>query len=254
MFPDSIPHVRDRPILRHTVAPIGAFVAIVVAGVVGYAMLGNVGLVEAAFWMIDPTSIDLHFETHAGPERSTKAYAVLVTVGLVLSGLWIGETVATELFGGRISTEVSRATMQRRIENSDDHVIVCGYGMFGRTIANRFAEAGRSVVVVEIDADNAERAREDGHLLVEGDARREQVLRTAGVDRATKLVAAIDDSNVNIQIAIVSGTAASSAEILVRVGDEVYESVAREAGADEVVIPEVVSGERVTRLLERPAG
>jgi len=88
---------------------------------------------------------------------------------------------------------------------------------------------------------------------VEGDARREQVLRTAGVDRATKLVAAIDDSNVNIQIAIVSGTAASSAEILVRVGDEVYESVAREAGADEVVIPEVVSGERVTRLLERPA-
>nr|WP_226042567.1 NAD(P)-binding protein [Natrinema sp. DC36] len=239
--------------MRHTVAPIGVFVAFVVAGVLGYAMLGNVGLVEAAFWMIDPTSIDLRFEAHAGPERSTKAYSVVVTVGLVLSGLWIGETVVTELFGGRISTEVSRATMQRRIQNSDDHVIVCGYGMFGRTVANRLAEAGRAVVVIEIDADNAERAREDGHLLVEGDARREQVLRTAGVDRATKLVAAIDDSNVNIQIAIVSGTVASSAEILVRVGDEVYESVAREAGADEVVIPEVVSGERVTRLLERPA-
>ena len=248
-----MPRLGNRPILRQMVAPIGVFVVIVVTGILGYAMLGNVGLVEAAFWMIDPTSIDLHFEAHAGTERATKAYAVVVTVGLVLSGLWIGETVVTELFGGRISTEVSRATMQRRIRNSDDHVIVCGYGMFGRTVANRLAEAGRAVVVIEIDADNAERAREDGHLLVEGDARREQVLRTAGVDRATKLVAAIDDSNVNIQIAIVSGTAASSAEILVRVGDEVYESVAREAGADEVVIPEVVSGERVTRLLERPA-
>jgi voltage-gated potassium channel len=239
--------------LRRTLTPIGVFVAIVVAGITGFAALGNVGFVEAAFWLVDLTSIDLHFETHAGPERATKAYAVLVTGGLVLSGLWIGETVVTELFGGRIPAEVSRATMQRRIENTDRHVIVCGYGMFGRTIANRLAEAGQAVVVIEIDADNADRAREDGHLLVKGDARQEQVLRAAGVDRSTKLVAAIDDSNVNIQIAIVSGTATSTPDILVRVGDEMYESVAKEAGADEVVIPEVVSGEQVIGLLERPA-
>ncbi|SER55981.1 potassium channel family protein [Natrinema salaciae] len=253
MFPDTTPHLDDRPVLRRTLAPIGVFVAIVVAGIAGFAALGNVGLVEAAFWLVDLTSVDLHFQEHAGPERATKAYAILVTAGLVLSGLWIGETVVTEVFGGRIPTAVSRATMQRQIDTTDGHVIVCGYGMFGRTVANRLAEAGRTVVVVEINGDNATRAREDGHLLVEGDARREQVLRTAGVDRATKLVAAIDDSNVNIQIAIVSGTAASTTEILVRVGDEMYESVAKEAGADEVVIPEVVSGERVTRLLERPA-
>jgi len=94
-----MPRLGNRPILRQMVAPIGVFVVIVVTGILGYAMLGNVGLVEAAFWMIDPTSIDLHFEAHAGPERATKAYAVVVTVGLVLSGLWIGETVVTELFG-----------------------------------------------------------------------------------------------------------------------------------------------------------
>ncbi|WP_436347481.1 potassium channel family protein [Natronorubrum sp. FCH18a] len=253
MFPDTVTHLFDRPILRRTLAPISAFGTIVIAGVLGLSALANVGFVEATFWLVDLTSIDLHFEDHAGPERATKAYAIAVTVGLVCSGLWIGETVVTEAFGGRIRTEVSQATMQRRIENSDDHVIVCGYGMFGRTIANRLAQAGRTVVVIEIDDDHAERVREDGHLLVVGDARRERVLRSAGLDRATKLVAAIDDSNVNIQITIVSGTAASTPEILVRVGEEMYESVAKEAGADEVIIPEVVSGERVTRLLERPA-
>ncbi|SIR95980.1 potassium channel family protein [Natronorubrum thiooxidans] len=252
---DNVWHYFDRQILRRTLVPIGVFVVTVVAGVLGLSMLGNVGLVEATFWLVDLTSIDLHFEEHTGPERATKAYAILVTVGLILSGLWIGETVVTEAFGGRIQSEVSRATMHRRIENTDDHVIVCGYGMFGRTIANRLTEAGQTVVVIEIDETHAERVREDGHLLVTGDARREQVLRSAGVERATKLVAAIDDSNVNIQIAIVSGTATSSPDILVRVGKEMYEPVAREAGADDVIIPEVVSGERVTRLLEpeRPA-
>ncbi|SDD19697.1 voltage-gated potassium channel [Natrinema hispanicum] len=233
--------------------PIGCFTAVVVAGIVGFSVLGGVGLLEATFWLVDLTSIELHFQEHAGAERATKAYAIVVTAGLVLSGLWIGETVVTETFGGRIPTEVSRATMQRRIDDSDEHVIVCGYGMFGRTIANRLAEAGRTVVVIEHDEDTAERVRADGHLLVEGDARQEQTLRAAGVERATKLVAAIDDSNVNIQIAVVSGTATDAPEIIVRVGEEMYESVAKEAGADAVIIPEVVSGERVTRLLERPA-
>lgn len=245
--------VVDRPILRRTLAPIGCFVAVVVAGVLGFSVLGGVGAVEAAFWLIDPTSIDLHFERHAGPERATKAYAILITGALVLSGLWIGETVLTAAFGGQIRTEVTRATMQRHISDTENHVIVCGYGMFGRTIANRLADRGWDVVVIEIDADTARRVREDDHLLIEGDARREQVLRDAGIDRASKLVAGIDDSNVNIQIAIVGSMATDAPELLVRVGDEMYESVARQAGADEVIIPEVVSGQRVTRLLEKPA-
>ncbi|MFA9415790.1 TrkA family potassium uptake protein [Natrinema sp. HArc-T2] len=248
-----VSHLAGRPVLRRALVPIGCFATVVVAGIVGFSALGSVGPLEATFWLVDLTSIDLHFQDHAGPERATKAYAIVVTVGIVLSGLWIGETVVTETFGGRIPTEVSRATMQRRIDDSDEHVIVCGYGMFGRTIANRLADAGRTVVVIERDEDTAARVREDGHLLVEGDARQEQTLRAAGVERATKLVAAIDDSNVNIQIAVVSGTATDAPEILVRVGEEMYESVAKEAGADAVIIPEVVSGERVTRLLERPA-
>ncbi|ELY72696.1 potassium channel family protein [Natrinema pallidum] len=243
----------DRPILRRALAPIGSFVGVVVAGVLGFSILGGVELVEATFWLVDLTSIELHFAEHDGPERATKAYAVLVRAGLVLSGLWIGETVLAAAFGGQIRTEVTRATMKRRLTETDDHVIVCGYGMFGRTIANHLDDDGRAVVVVENDEDTAQRAREDGHLLVEGDARRDEILREAGVDRASKLVAAIDDSNVNIQIAILSGTVESSPEILVRVGEEMYESVAREVGADEVVIPEVVSGEQVIGLLERPA-
>ncbi|MDQ2049910.1 NAD-binding protein [Natronolimnohabitans sp. A-GB9] len=246
-FPTSF---EDHPIRRRILAPIGSFLTVAVAGIVGFAVLGDVGLVQATFWLVDLTSIELHFEHHDGPERAVKAYAVLVTAGLVVSGLWIGETVLTAAFGGQIRSEVTRITMQRRISETDDHVIVCGYGMFGRTVANRLTEQGRDVVVIEIEDGTAQRVREDGHLLVEGDARQEHVLREAGIDRASKVVAAIDDSNVNIQIAIVGGTATNAPELLVRVGDEMYESVAREAGADEVVIPEIVSGQRVTQLLE----
>lgn len=251
MSPGLVPVLVDRPLLRRALAPICSFVGVTAAGVLGLAYLGDVGLIEATFWLVDLTSIELHFETHDGPERLVKLYAVVVTVGLVLTGLWIGETALSAVFGGQIRDAVTEATMKRQLSEIDDHVVVCGYGMFGRTIANRLSDE-KPVVVVEVDDSTANRVREDGHLLVQGDARREQVLDEAGIDRASKLVAAIDDSNVNIQIAIVSGTAPNTPELLVRVGDEMYESVAREAGADEVVIPEVVSGRHVTHGLQRP--
>jgi Trk K+ transport system NAD-binding subunit len=83
-------------------------------------------------------------------------------------------------------------------------------------------------------------------LAFEGDGRTEEALRSVGVERAKSVVCAVDNSNANIEMAIVVNQVSPECRLVVRVGDEMYESLARRAGADEVVIPEVVSGERVT--------
>jgi voltage-gated potassium channel Kch len=217
-----------------------------VAGVAGFSYLGGVGVVEASFWLLDPTSIELHFENHAGPARLVKAYAVVVVTGLVVAGPWTGETVLAAAFGGRIREELRQMRQERTIDNTTDHVVICGYGIFGQTIAERLREADRDVVVVESEEAQHERAVDDGLLAVNGDARRESTLADARVREADTLVGAIDDSNANIQIAIAASQLAPDVGLVVRVGDEMYESLALRAGADEVVIPEVVSGRQVT--------
>jgi voltage-gated potassium channel len=224
--------------------PVSAFLAVVVAGVVGFVELAGVGPVEATFWLVDPTGIELHFAAHGGPERVTKVFAIAVTVGLVVAGVWTGETVLDATFEGRIQEELQRVRDERLAADRDDHVVVCGYGIFGRTVAAEAAAAGRDVVVIETDDQTAERAAED-YLVVDGDARRESVLADAGVDRASTLVAAIDDSNVNVQIALVAEELAPAVTTIVRVGDGTYEDLARRAGADRVVVPEVLSGQDV---------
>ena len=153
--------------------PLTAFSGVVIAGIVGLMLLGDVGVIEATFWLVDLTSIELHFLEEDGPETATKAYAVLVTVSLVVTGLWVGETVLSAAFGGQVQEEL------------------------------RHMQANR----------------------------------------------AIDDSNVNIQTTITAGQIAPTVRLVVRVGDAMYEPFARRAGADEVVIPEVVSGEKVTETL-----
>jgi len=199
--------------------------------------------------MVDITSVELHFQDHGGPERATKAFAVLVRVALVLSTLWTAETVLTAAFGGQIREELKRVHNRRSIEDVEDHVIICGYGMFGRTVAQRLRDAGRTVVVIERDDTEFAAVERDDFLGVQGDARQDERLQRAGIERAGALVAAIDDSNANIQTAIVASQLAPDLRVVVRVGDEMYESLARRAGADEVVIPEVASGQQVGDLL-----
>lgn len=241
--------VGERPILGRALRPLATFASVVVVGVVGFAVLGDVGFVEATFWLVDLTSVELHFRTHEGPERATKAFAVLVRVGLVVATLWTAETVLTAAFGGQIQEELKRVQDRRAIDEVEDHVIVCGYGMFGRTVAQRLRDAGRDVVVIERDETEFAAVERDDFLGEQGDARDEQRLARAGVEEASALVAAIDDSNANIQIGIVASQLAPDLRVVVRVGDEMYESLARRAGADEVVIPEVASGQQVGDLL-----
>ncbi|QIO24036.1 TrkA family potassium uptake protein [Haloarcula sp. JP-L23] len=238
----------DRPLLRRMLRPVGGFATVVVAGVLGFSTLGGVGVVDALFWLLDPTSIELHFQTHEGPATLVKAYAIVVLSGLVVAGLWIGETLVSATFGGTIQAELRQMQIERSIDELDDHVVVCGYGTFGKTVCAGLDD-DRDMVVIERQETQYDRAIDDGYLALTGDARREEVLEAAGIDRAETVVGAIDDADTNIQITITGCQLAPGVDIVVRAGDSMHESIALRAGADEVVIPEVVSGQQVSTHL-----
>jgi len=82
----------------------------------------------------------------------------------------------------------------------------------------------------------------------------EGTLRDAGVEQASVVVAAIDDSNANIEIAILVSQLSPDVRVIVRVGNDRYSRLARRAGADEVVIPEITSGQYVSQSISGQAG
>jgi len=234
--------VSDRPLLKRATRPVVALVVVILGTIAGFVALAGVGVVEAAYWIVSPAGVGLHFRDNTGLETTTKAFAVFSRASLVVVGLWLGQTVVSALFGGRITEEVTRVQQERKISNVSDHVVVCGYGMFGQTIASRLDTEDRPVVVIERDEDEIKTAERDGHLVVDGDARQEPTLERARIDRAETVVAAVDNSNVNIQICILADQLAPDAEVVVRVGEQMYASTAQRAGADSVVIPEIMSG------------
>jgi hypothetical protein len=85
-----------------------------------------------------------------------------------------------------------------------DHVVVCGLGEKGFLIATALRRAGCRVIVVEFDAANGriEEARDQGIVVLIGNATDRERLAGAGIARASHVFAVAGDDGVNAEVAV----------------------------------------------------
>lgn len=90
--------------------------------------------------------------------------------------------------------------------DAGEHVVLCGLGELGLRTLQELCRLGDEVVVVARapDPEDADRVRELGATVVEGAHRHEPVLRAAGIETATALVATEDDDIGNLHAALVA--------------------------------------------------
>lgn len=87
-----------------------------------------------------------------------------------------------------------------------NHVIICGLGQKGLTIARNFRASKFPVVVIEMDGNNPNIAtcREFGCIVLIGDARDEYLLEKAGVKRARYLIGVCNEDGANSDVAVIA--------------------------------------------------
>jgi voltage-gated potassium channel len=139
--------------------------------------------------------------------------------------------------------------MDRKIAGLSGHVIVCGWGRVGQAIAAYLAASGAPLVVVDA---SSERLGGIDHLSIVGDATDDAILRAAGIDRARALVAAIDTDAENLFVSLTGRSLRPDLFIVARARTHSSEEKLRRAGADRVVNPQALGGERMAALLLQP--
>ena len=185
-----------------------------------------------------------------GNGRVVAMVAAVVGTALLFGGVGImAEVVLAEIGSGRRE----RRKMHEQVDGLNGHYIVCGYGRVGSTVAAELRESGQSVVIVDVLADSVERAREDGYLVVEGDATDEATLLAAGVERATGLVATIDEDAYNVYVVLSARTLNRQLFIVGRANAPIAEARLKRAGANRIVSPYTMAGHRIAELAVRPA-
>ncbi|WP_311173158.1 potassium channel family protein [Halobellus ordinarius] len=116
--------------------------------------------------------------------------------------------------------------------------IIVGYGRVGARTARILHEEGHPVVVVENDPEKADRAREAGFEVVEGDGSNESVLKRAGVADAVAVGGLTGDPNTNFAACMIGKQ--FGCRVAMRISEdyreEIYEQY--EEDVDEVIYPE----------------
>ncbi len=176
---------------------------------------------------------------------------VLVAAGLTIIG-YAGAVIVEAITGGVLTGALAERRRERTIEQLRDHFIICGYGRVGRRVAEEFRAAGVPYLVLDFHEDALAAAREDGVLLIEGDATRDENLRKAGLDRAKGLVAASDSDADNLYVVLSARSARPDLTIVSRASGADAERKLVLAGADRVVLPYTTAGQVMANLVLKP--
>ena len=121
------------------------------------------------------------------------------------------------------------------------HVIICGYGRSGQSLA-RFLELEKiSVIALDADPMRVKQAAAAGDSVVFGDASRKEVLTAAGLSRAAAIVVSFADTHAAMTILAHARELRPDVPVIVRTFDDTDVEKLKQAGAAEIVA-EVIEG------------
>jgi K+:H+ antiporter len=132
-------------------------------------------------------------------------------------------------------------------EDFSHHVVVAGYGRTGRAVTHALREAGVGVALIELDHSLFGDAAGEGFHAIWGDATREEILRAAGVTRATTLVITTPDQTMVRMSAETARRLNSSLTVIARAVRAHHVAELRALGVDVAIQPEFEGGVEMVR-------
>ena len=237
--------------LKFVVPALSFFAFVIVASTRGYILLGWTPM--DAFYMVIITVFAVGYG-EVSPINSPQAQ--IWTILVILSG-WSAVVftlggVIKSLTEGELQRARETVRRQRTMQKLENHVIICGYGRMGQTLAAELAKNGVPFVVIDREEERVAQIESDGYLSTRGDATDEAVLERVGIERAATLATVLPQDALNVFITLTARNLAPHVRIIAR-GEQVStERKLLHAGADEVILPATIGALRIAHSIVEP--
>src|SRR5215218_6679401 len=202
---------------------------------------GEIGVLDALYFgAVSVTSTGYGDITPVTDGARLVNVLVVMPAGVLFLVILVSTTL--EVLAERTRTVYREKLWRRTLE---DHTIVCGYGVKGRsaieTLLAHGVEAG-SIVVIDARAEAVEEARRAGHAGVVADASASASLEAAGVRDATAVVVAADRDDSAVLITLTARELNPAVRIVASVRETENAHLLRQSGADSVVVSSGAAG------------
>jgi voltage-gated potassium channel len=227
-------------------------VIILLAGVLGYHYLEGWSLFDSLYMTVITLATVGYGETHPLSHGGR-----IFTIFLILGGMSIIFYALTEIttfvVEGEMTGILRRRRMNREIRKLKNHYILCGAGRSGEHVLHELQKTRRDCVVIERDPEKIRKLLHESVPVIEGDATEDQVLTSAGIDRAAGLVSALPSDKDNLFVVITARGLNPSLRIVAKVEEISSRDKFLRSGADTAVSANFIGGMRMASELIRPA-
>ena len=230
---------------------VSLLILLLFTGIVGFKLMSNYSWLDAVYMtVITVTTVGF------GEVQPLDTHAKIFTVFLILTSVFIvgyAFKIITEyLISKNDISELKYKKMQKEIDSLSNHIVICGFGRNGKQSAKKLLMHNRSFVVIESDKELIEKYQKDGILFVWGDAKEDEALNLAGLNRAECLISALPNDSDNVFVVLSARQMNTQMRIISRASKESSYSKLKLAGANNVILPDIIGGDHMASLVVVP--
>ena len=240
-----------RRLRRELVGGLLIVIGIMLFGTVGYKFLEGWSWLDAAYMTII-TLATVGFSEIEPLSPWGRLFTILLILMGVLSLGYIANRFTEALFQGYVQEGIRLRQQRRLIKTLSDHYIICGYGRMGQQVATEFAAENIPFVIIDQDAELIDQAQRDGFVGIQGNATLDEFLLSAGIIRATCIVATLPSDAENLYVMLSARTLHPKIRAIARANTEEAVQKLERGGADAVISPYITGGKRMAAAALRP--
>ncbi|MBB2901917.1 voltage-gated potassium channel [Kineococcus radiotolerans] len=213
---------------------------------------GSVSVTDALYYTTVTLSTTGYGDIVPSSDRARLVNALVVTPMRVLFVIvLVGTTI--QALTERSRTEIRLARWRSRMR---DHVIVLGYGTKGRNAVRALRLQGQPadrIVVVDRNPAMTADAAEDGYVCVTGDVTRSATFTAALVERAARVVVAVDRDDTSILATLALRRINPTITVVASAREAEHADLLRQSGASSVVVSSETTGRLLGLAAHSPA-
>ncbi|MEZ4662267.1 MAG: NAD-binding protein [Caldilineaceae bacterium] len=224
---------------------------LVLGGTAGYMLIEGWHWADALFMTVITLSTVGYGEVEP-LTRSGRLFSMVLIVLGVGTVAYTFSAMADYIVAGELRGILRRQRMIREISKLRDHYIICGYGRVGRQVSAGLRAEGFEVVVIELQTTQVVTLEADLINHIVGDASDDNILEEAGIHHAKGLCACLAEDADNVMVTLSARTLNPKLFIIARSNTQSAEHKLIIAGANQVINPYHIAGNRMATQLTHP--
>jgi voltage-gated potassium channel len=225
-----------------------------VVGIIGYMQIEDMTFSQSFFMSVIIIST-LGMNEIKPLSEAGKLFTSFFVIYNLTTFTFFASVLTKYIFEGELRAILRHYISKTHTYSMKNHIIVCGYGRYGRRVCTELAYSHIPFFVIENNNEKISSLTTDldpQRMALVGNATEDDTLIEAGIKKAKAIICALPEDADNVFVTLTARELNPAIKIVAKATHETTVGRLYRAGANEVVLPDVIGGLQMANLVIRP--